>query len=188
MTAIDRRAFLTNVAAGVAAGAVALDATGTRAAAGAQGARGQDGLADPRFGRCRSARSVHPAGCFGRCASRRTVSAAISTSSGRMSPTAMVRRQGGRMGAGAVLARRCDSAGMAPRRRPLKARIARLRQLHRLASADDGWYALYRRCGQQPLRYVGDSAGEQGARAVPRRHGRCLAFSTPSVRACAQYR
>ncbi len=49
MSAIDRRAFLTNVAAGVAAGAVSLDGTRARSADHAQSAAVPDGLADPLF-------------------------------------------------------------------------------------------------------------------------------------------
>jgi hypothetical protein len=49
MTPINRRAFLTNVAAGVAAGAASLDRTATWAAGPAQGATAPKGLADPAF-------------------------------------------------------------------------------------------------------------------------------------------
>src|SRR3954469_16443684 len=58
---IDRRSFLTNVAAGVAAAAVSLDRTRTWAAPRAQAASAPQGLADPAF-RPLPLGAVRPAG------------------------------------------------------------------------------------------------------------------------------
>ena len=194
---IDRRQFLSTVAAGVASTSVAhgsgrMDGPSGPVAA----ARRRRG---PGFhlygGGSRSWRApVQPAGPrrprVSAAAARRhppaRLAAAAAATAGRRPERAprrvlarrgtepVVRRHRRRLGARAVLARRRDPPRVAARRPTPEGPHHPLRRLHRRPPARRRLVrSLPRGCGRQALRHVGDPARQQGAGAVPRRDGRC---------------